>query len=186
RGPAREHGAAVGGRRAQPPRGLLAAARGRAARGRPGRGGAVVRPLDRDPTGPALRLRGLRPRPAGPLVDQTAAVRGRRGRRRAGVLRRRAGTATVARRDHDGKSRGGLPAGELADQLAARALELAGQFDARNGTGCQTELLRTRLEAPPILDALPLTPPVVRWPVPAPRPVPDRPVPAGLGPDELL
>ena len=104
----------------------------------------------------------------------------------AALLLRRAGTATVARLDHDGKSRGILPAGELAEQLAARALELAGQFDARNGTGYQTELLRTLLEAPPILDALPLTPPVVRRPVPAPPPVPDRPVPAGLGPDELL
>lgn len=47
--------------------------------------------------------------------------------------------------------------GELADRLTARSLELAAQFDARNGTAYQGERIRERLDAEPIVAYLPLS-----------------------------
>ena len=46
---------------------------------------------------------------------------------------------------------------EQAERLAARATDLAARFDARNGTGRQGARIVARLDAQPLVDALPLT-----------------------------
>jgi tetratricopeptide (TPR) repeat protein len=50
-----------------------------------------------------------------------------------------------------------IASAELSTQLAARALELAEQFDVRNGTGQQTAEIRAILDAEPWLEYLPLS-----------------------------
>ena len=49
------------------------------------------------------------------------------------------------------------PAAELAEQLAARALDLAAQFDARNGTTHRSDEIRATLTAEPWVEYLPLS-----------------------------
>jgi hypothetical protein len=49
------------------------------------------------------------------------------------------------------------PAGQLADQLAERALGLAARFDERNDTKHQSELIQSVLTADPWVDYLPLS-----------------------------
>lgn len=53
---------------------------------------------------------------------------------------------------------GGRLAAEVRAELTARATEIAGRFDARNGTTRQGDLVRATLTAEPIMDHLPLTP----------------------------
>jgi tetratricopeptide (TPR) repeat protein len=70
-----------------------------------------------------------------------------------------------------------LEAANLRDLLAERALELAGRFDARNGTSEQGDRIREVLTAEPIVEHLPLSGPVRRAAtpvVPAPS-LPDSP-----------
>ncbi|MGW6282454.1 tetratricopeptide repeat protein [Kribbella sp. NPDC055071] len=50
-----------------------------------------------------------------------------------------------------------IAAGELAERMAARALELSGQFDARNGTTHQGDTIRATLTAAPWVEYLPLS-----------------------------
>ena len=50
-----------------------------------------------------------------------------------------------------------VPAAELAERLAARALELAAQFDARNGTSHRSNESRATLTAEPWVEYLPLS-----------------------------
>ncbi|WP_433009742.1 tetratricopeptide repeat protein [Kribbella sp. CA-294648] len=50
-----------------------------------------------------------------------------------------------------------VPAGQLAEELAGRALELAARFDKRNGTKHQSELVQVVLDAEPWVDYLPLS-----------------------------
>jgi cellulose synthase operon protein C len=50
-----------------------------------------------------------------------------------------------------------VAAGELSERLAARALELAAQFDARNGTTHRSNEIRATLTAEPWLEYLPLS-----------------------------
>jgi hypothetical protein len=66
--------------------------------------------------------------------------------------------AVVLRRSavRDLEFRGGA-AGELGDQLAARARGLAARFDARNGTPHQSERIEERLAIEPVVAHLPLT-----------------------------
>lgn len=104
----------------------------------------------------------------------------------AALLLRRAGTATVQLHDHDGQPTDSVPAAVLADRLAARALALAARFDARNGTGYQTGLVRETLDASPIVDALPLRPPPPVPTAPARRSRIGPIVPVAAQPDELL
>ncbi|WP_203706363.1 hypothetical protein, partial [Asanoa iriomotensis] len=87
----------------------------------------------------------------------------------------------------------GRPVGAVAEELTARALDLAARFDARNGTDHQSRLVRETLTAAPIGDGVRLAAAGSRFaparPVTEPvagRPVPADPVPATDGPDELL
>jgi hypothetical protein len=50
-----------------------------------------------------------------------------------------------------------VPAGQLAERYAARALELAAQFDARNGTTHRSEQIQQLLTAEPWVEYLPLS-----------------------------
>lgn len=50
-----------------------------------------------------------------------------------------------------------IASGELSAQLAARALELAAQFDGRNSTGHQSAVIRSILDAEPWVEYLPLS-----------------------------
>jgi tetratricopeptide (TPR) repeat protein len=50
-----------------------------------------------------------------------------------------------------------VPAAELSEQLAGRALELAAQFDARNGTKHRSEAIQAMLMAEPWVEYLPLS-----------------------------
>lgn len=50
-----------------------------------------------------------------------------------------------------------VPVGELADELARAATELAARFDARNGGTHQSDRIAARLAAEPIVDHLPLS-----------------------------
>jgi cellulose synthase operon protein C len=104
----------------------------------------------------------------------------------AALLLRRAGSATVQLHDHDGQPGESVPARVLGDRLAERALALAARFDARNGSGYQTQLVRETLDAAPIVDALPLRPPPPVRTIPAPRPPIGPLVPIAAEPDELL
>jgi tetratricopeptide (TPR) repeat protein len=96
------------------------------------------------------------------------------------------GDRPVHRRDRDGQRAQSVPVSGLAEQLSARALELAARFDARNRSGHQTSVVRTRLDDQPLVGGLSLTPAVPRRRAPAARQAPEPPVPAGAGPSELL
>ncbi|GIF63147.1 hypothetical protein Ais01nite_11820 [Asanoa ishikariensis] len=95
---------------------------------------------------------------------------------------------------HGGLTVAGRPVGAVAEELSARALDLAARFDARNGTDHQSERIRETLAAAPIDAGFRLAAPGSRRarPMPAPasrvpeRPVWTDPVPATDGPDELL
>jgi tetratricopeptide (TPR) repeat protein len=50
-----------------------------------------------------------------------------------------------------------VPAAQLSEQLAGRALELAAQFDARNGTNHRSEAIQAMLTAEPWVEYLPLS-----------------------------
>ncbi|MEU4391241.1 tetratricopeptide repeat protein [Kribbella sp. NPDC023855] len=50
-----------------------------------------------------------------------------------------------------------VPAGQLAEELAGRAVELAARFDERNGTKHQSELVQAVLDAEPWVEYLPLS-----------------------------
>ena len=94
------------------------------------------------------------------------------------------GDAVLRRRD--------LPdvtAARLADELATQATELAGRFDARNGTTVQSRRIAERLAAEPFdvpVTLSPLQRPVTAAAPPAPAPEPPVEVPAEAGPTELL
>ena len=93
------------------------------------------------------------------------------------------GDAVLRRRDLPDST-----AAQLATELAARATELAGRFDARNGTTAQSRRIAERLAAEPYDVPVVLSP--LRRPVaasePAPAPAPPVEVPAEAGPAELL
>ena len=96
------------------------------------------------------------------------------------------GDAVLRRRD-----RPDTTAAELAVELAAQATELAGRFDARNGTGEQGRRIAERLAAAPFDVPVVLSPLRRTAAVSAPRPVtepvePPVEVPAEAGPAELL
>ncbi|MDG4826260.1 hypothetical protein O7635_30795 [Asanoa sp. WMMD1127] len=93
---------------------------------------------------------------------------------------------------HSGLTVGGRPVGAVAEELTARALDLAARFDARNGTGHQSEQVRRTLAATPLGEGVALAaagsrlaPPPTSAPVPV-APVWTEPVPPTDGPDELL
>ncbi|PSK88931.1 hypothetical protein CLV63_12819 [Murinocardiopsis flavida] len=71
-----------------------------------------------------------------------------------------------------------VPATVLRDQMTRTALELAAQFDARNGTTAQGDRIRAMLAQRPVADFLPLTP-TSRKPVRAAAT-------EGLAPEQLL
>jgi tetratricopeptide (TPR) repeat protein len=78
----------------------------------------------------------------------------------------------------------GRPAADVRAELTARATELAGRFDARNGTTNQGDLVRATLTAEPLVEHLPLTPHARR---PATRPAaPPPPPPVETGDPEAL
>ncbi|MEV4538644.1 hypothetical protein AB0J82_33180 [Asanoa sp. NPDC049518] len=110
-----------------------------------------------------------------------------------------AAAALVLRRlDTSGRgalTAGGRPVGAVAEELTARALDLADRFDARNGTDHQSTRVRETLAAAPIETGFQLAVPGSRWaastsaaaePPPPSRPSWTDPVPATDGPDELL
>jgi tetratricopeptide (TPR) repeat protein len=85
-----------------------------------------------------------------------------------------------------------IAAAELADRLAARALELAAQFDARNGTTHRSNEIRATLTAEPWVEYLPLSETARRAqlrkqaqpaaaPADQPQVGPARPAPSGRG-----
>jgi tetratricopeptide (TPR) repeat protein len=82
-----------------------------------------------------------------------------------------------------------VPAAALSEQLAGRALELAAQFDARNGTTHRTEQIQAMLAAEPWVEYLPLSETARRAQLhkQTPRPVKEdvaadqQPVPSGRG-----
>lgn len=75
-------------------------------------------------------------------------------------------------RDVTGVTVAGRPVADVRAELTAFATELAGRFDARNGTTHQSDLMRATLTAEPLVDYLPLTPHARR---PAPPPAPAEP-----------
>ncbi|MEU8259628.1 hypothetical protein AB0C02_03260 [Micromonospora sp. NPDC048999] len=85
------------------------------------------------------------------------------------ALRQVPGELTVHRRASGDRAAADVPAGALAEELSATATELAGRFDARNGTTYQSELITRRLAARPAGEHLPLSASLRRRPVPAPR-----------------
>ncbi|MFI0485528.1 hypothetical protein [Actinomadura sp. 9N215] len=88
------------------------------------------------------------------------------------------GGALIRRPAADGRPAADVPLDDLRTELAERATELAGRFDARNETSHQGDKVRAVMEAEPVVDFVPLaphhrypaTPPS---PAAAPRPVPD-------------
>lgn len=88
-----------------------------------------------------------------------------------------AGCAALLLRRVEALGQGGLTVrGETVSALRARlegmARELAGRFDARNGTGEQTRRLEARLATEPFTDHVPLVPHATRTPATAPIPTP--------------
>jgi tetratricopeptide (TPR) repeat protein len=97
-----------------------------------------------------------------------------------------------------------VPADVLAARLAERAVEVVARFDARNGTGGQSERVRRLMAAPTLVDHLPLGPTTSRHPAaaaapevatasgaaPRPEPGPEADAtpaaPSSAGPDDLL
>ncbi|MEI8408310.1 MULTISPECIES: tetratricopeptide repeat protein [unclassified Kribbella] len=80
-----------------------------------------------------------------------------------------------------------VPAAELSELLAGRALELAAQFDARNGTKHRSEEIQAMLTAEPWVEYLPLSETARRAQVRKQTPLPvepvadEQPVPSGRG-----
>ncbi|MEU1588517.1 hypothetical protein [Micromonospora sp. NPDC005710] len=122
----------------------------------------------------------------------------------AAAALRQAGASTVYRRAAEGRPAAEVSAVSLADELAETATELASRFDARNGTGHQSEWIARRLAVQANGEHVPLSASVRRRPT---RPVGDEPVtpasptgrgrtgggerpavtvPADVGPDDLL
>ncbi len=93
------------------------------------------------------------------------------------------GAATVRRKD-----RGEVPVAALAEELAAYATDLAGRFDARNGTSAVGDEIARKLVAEPYDVVLPLSPTARRTVAVPPRREPDpEPVrPALTDPAALL
>ena len=106
--------------------------------------------------------------------------------RAALVLRSAAGQRRLHRPGHGTRAGAPVTAAALGRELADRALELAGRFDARNGSGYQTERVHAVLDAQPIVAALPLVPPPPRRPPRVPRPHVQPEVPADTAPDAML
>ncbi|TDB78981.1 hypothetical protein E1264_36210 [Actinomadura sp. KC216] len=100
------------------------------------------------------------------------------------------GEATVRRPAADGRPAADVPLAELRAELAERATELAGRFDARNGTSCQGDQIRAVLEAEPVAEFVPLAAhhrrPAPAAPAAAQRPVPDDDLSAETDLDRLL
>ncbi|MDX6280570.1 MAG: hypothetical protein QOH03_1641, partial [Kribbellaceae bacterium] len=70
----------------------------------------------------------------------------------ASLALQRVGDLTIRRPTGDD-----VPAGQLAEELAERALGLAARFDERNGTTHQTEVIQSVLTAEPWVEYLPLS-----------------------------
>jgi tetratricopeptide (TPR) repeat protein len=64
---------------------------------------------------------------------------------------------TVRRPGHGDRPAAEVPVGELAEEMAATAREVAARFDARNGTTAQSELVARQLALTPVGDYLPLS-----------------------------
>src|SRR2546421_22005 len=90
---------------------------------------------------------------AEPVLDGRAA-------RAALLLRRAPGQPRLHRPGHGTRTAAAVTAAALGEELAARALELAGRFDARNGSGYQSERVREVLDGRPIVAGLSLVPPL--------------------------
>ncbi|WBB65719.1 hypothetical protein [Micromonospora sp. WMMD812] len=73
------------------------------------------------------------------------------------ALRQVDGELTVYRRAAGDRPAGDVPAARLAAELAETATALAARFDARNGTGHQSELIAGRLAVRPTGEHLPLS-----------------------------
>jgi tetratricopeptide (TPR) repeat protein len=95
------------------------------------------------------------------------------------------GEVAVRRPAHGDRPAGEVSVAELGAELAATATELAGRFDARNGTGHQGDLVRAVLNAEPVVERLPLTP-HARGPAPAPVSAPAAAPADPANPMELL
>ncbi|MEV5207848.1 hypothetical protein AB0K35_10275 [Micromonospora sp. NPDC053740] len=127
----------------------------------------------------------------------------------AAAALRQAGSSAVYRRAAEGRPAAAVSAASLADELAETAAGLAARFDARNGTGHQSEWIARRLAVQASGEHVPLSASVRRRPAqpvgdePAARPGtpasstervrppakgerPAATVPADAGPDELL
>ncbi|WP_198156424.1 hypothetical protein, partial [Thermobifida cellulosilytica] len=87
---------------------------------------------------------------------------------------------TVRRPAHGDRPEAEVGVADLRDQMRAHAYAIAARFDARNGTTAQTDWVRGRLAAEPVLESLPLTEyaPRPRTAVPAPAPQPAAEAPA--------
>src|SRR5205814_9761877 len=128
--------------------------------------------------GRPLRGRGVPPAPLAGMRFATRAALLLRGAAAEGR-----GAVGLHRLDHGTRPAGDVTVAALAEDLAARAEHLAGCFDIRNGTGYQGAQVRRVLEAPSIVGALPLVPPVAAGPPPKPRPAVPLELPTGIGPD---
>jgi cellulose synthase operon protein C len=67
------------------------------------------------------------------------------------------GGLTVPRPAHRDRPAADVAVPELRETLAAQAIELAGRFDRRNGTGHQGRLVRGTLAAEPVAEHIPLS-----------------------------
>jgi tetratricopeptide (TPR) repeat protein len=121
--------------------------------------------------------------PPSPLAEMRFATRAALLLRRAAAEGR--GGVRLHRLDHGTRPAGDVTVAALAEELATRAEHLAGCFDTRNGTGYQGAQVRRVLDAPSIVDKLPLVPPVdVR--ARKARAAVRVEVSIGIGPDDLL
>ncbi|TMR06395.1 hypothetical protein ETD83_04645 [Actinomadura soli] len=89
------------------------------------------------------------------------------------------GDATVRRPAADGRPAADVPLSGLRTELVERATELAGRFDARNGTSHQGDRVRAVLAAEPVAEFVPLAahhrrPAPAAPKAPAARPVEDH------------
>jgi tetratricopeptide (TPR) repeat protein len=77
------------------------------------------------------------------------------------------GALPVRRPAHGDRPAAGIPAEDLRAELTKQALELAARFDARNGTGYQTERIVALMAEQPVAEQLPLSVTPSRRPGPA-------------------
>ncbi|MFI0405171.1 hypothetical protein [Actinomadura sp. 3N508] len=101
------------------------------------------------------------------------------------------GAATVRRPAADGRPAADVPLAGLRTELAERATELAGRFDARNETSHQGDLVRAVLGAEPVAEFVPLAahhrrPAPAAAPAAPPQPVPDEDLSGETDLDALL